>query len=368
MSEFSSYQNLIYDIRDEIDDVEILKDITDEMIQLYILQGCQRIASRLPVRQKTVLRLTTEQTQYSFADTTTPVTGTGTVGVGVNKTVTGVTAVGTGTITTDQTDVTGVGTAFLSELSIGKMIVVGTEKVMVMTITSNTVCTISTSFDTDLSASAFSYSTTKFTKEINVGSSIIVGGVTRIVDTITDGYNLTVTQAYTASQSAQTFTINTKVTEIPTKFYSFEPKADRLQDTISRPVNIVSNEELLRYRQQDWGTNGYATYSRPYWASVWNDSSGRYLEIYPPIEEDKQITLYGYIQINPRTYSSLALSTDIPLSSEHETAIKEFAKYMIYKKKKMKEDAGEALSMFDSMARETLVNLPVTKRIQITKT
>ena len=142
MSEFSSYQAIIYDIRDEVDDTEILQGITDEAIQGYILQACQRIGARLPIKKQTVLRLITGQTQYSFADTAVPVTGTGTLGVGANKTVTGVTASGAGTITTNKTTVTGIGTSFLTELSVGRMIIVGTEKVMVASITSATVCTM----------------------------------------------------------------------------------------------------------------------------------------------------------------------------------------------------------------------------------
>lgn len=363
---FSSYNNVIYDIIDEIDNNELTKKVTPESIKGYILQACQRIASKLPIRQKTDLRLVLDQTQYNFADTDTPVTGTGTVDVGANKTVTGVTGTGTGTISTSETTVTGVGTLFLTELAVGKMIIVGTEKKTVTAITSATVCTIDSNFDTELSASAFDYSTTKFTKEINEGSSIIIGGVTRIVDTITDGYNLTVTQAYTATQSAQTFTVDTMVTEIPTKFYSFERQADRLEGTISLSVDIVSNEELLKQRQLDWGVNGYSNLNRPLCASVWNNRTTRYLEIYPPVEVDKQITLYGFIQINPRTYESVALTANIPLTQEYEPAIKEFCKYRIYKRSTdYKNEAQEALATFDMYMRETLTNFPATKRVQV---
>ena len=364
---FSTFNSLIYDIRDEIDDVAVLKNVSHESMRGYIIQACQRIAARLPIRQKTDLRLVLGQTQYPFADTDTPVTGTGTIGAS-GKDVTGVTATGTGTITTDGADVTGVGTLFLTELSIGKMVIVGTEAKMVTAIDSNLLCTLDDGFDTDLAASAFDYSTTMFTKEINVGSTIISNSISKVVEEITDGYTLTVTVAYAVAQAAQSFTVDTKVTEIPTKFYDFEKTADRLEGTVSRPVNIVSNEDLVRYRQQDYGTDSYSNFQKPHWASVWNNGTGRYLEIYPTVDVDKQITLYGFIQVNPHTYQSLALTANIPLQQEHEAAIKEFAKYRIYKRAKDKENAVESLSMFDAMVRETLVNLPVTKRIKITRT
>src|SRR3990167_6821751 len=363
---YSSYNSIIYDIIDEIDDNDITKKISPESIKGYILQGCQRIASKVPIVQQMDLRLVIEQTEYDFADTTTPVTGTGTVGVGANKTVTGVTATGTGTITTSDTAVTGSSTLFLTELAIGKMIIVGTEKKMVTVITSATSCTIDTGFDTDLTASAFDYSTTKFTKEINEGSSIIIGGVTHIVDTITDGYNLTVTQAYTAAQSAQTFTVDTMVTEIPTKFYDLTKYADRLEGTVPRKVRIVSNDKLLKQNRMDYGVNSYSDYDQPLMASVWRNASGRnYLKIYPPVTTDKQMTLYGFVQINPRFYASDALTANIPIQQQYEPAIKEFAKYMIYKRVKDRENWETAWNMFNTYVNELLVNLPVKPEIAI---
>lgn len=320
----STYQEIIDDLRDEFDSPELLSTIKDDSIKQYILQACQKITERIAVRTQRELRLLIDQVDYEFADSTVPVTGTGTLGVGANKTVTGVTATGTGTITTDGVDVTGSGTSFLTELAVGKALIVGTEIKSIRSITSATVLVLESGFDTDLTASAFDYSTTKFTKEVNVGSSIVVGGVTRIVDTITDAYNLTVTQAYAASQSAQTFTIDTVVSEIPTEFFGIYD-CSRLEDTVERKVNIVDISEILKLKQEMLWFMPLPNWNQPYMIAEWLKENGRrYLKIYPEVDVDKQITLYGFLRINPRFHTSDALTAYIPLMQDFDPMIKDF--------------------------------------------
>jgi hypothetical protein len=360
---YSDYQSLINDIQDEIEDSQI-DLVSPEAIQGYILQGCQRITSLYPVRQKTDLRLLVDQTEYFFSDSTVPVTGTGTVDVS-NKDVTGITIAGDGTISTSGKDVTGSGSTFLTYLQVGRMIIVGTQKKMVASITSNTICTIDGQFDSDLSASAYSICSTKFTKEVNPGSTIVVGGVSRIVDEITDAYNLTVTVAYATPQSTQAFTVDTVVTEIPTKFYNIK-EITRLEGIVPLPVAVVSNELLQEQKQATFGLTAYSNYSQPLCVSVWDNIAGRkYLEIFPAVGTDKTITIFGFIQVNPRAYVSVALTANIPLSQEYEPAIKEWAKYRLYKKLKDTKSAMEALATFGEYISTLKNNTPSKTRVTV---
>lgn len=357
----SSYNELISDILDEIDEDEKTANISSESIQGYILQACQQIAQRIPVRDETDLKTVYGVSKYNFVDSTVPVTGTGTINT-LNNTVTGVTATGTGTISTDDEDVTGVGTLFLTELAIGKMIIVGTEKKTVVSITSNTVCEIDDSFDTDLTASAFSYSTTMFTKEVNEGSVIISNSISKVVDTITDAYNMTVTLPYTVAQSAQTFTVDTKVTEIPTKFVQIST-CNRMEGTVPCPVAVVSHKMLVREKNIDEGIQSYSDYNQPAMITEWQEGSTRYIEVYPEPTSDKQITLYGFIKINPRTYITNALTASIPLSEDYDSIIKEYVKHRIYKRLKDEKSATDSLVLFENYINVTIRNLSGDRKI-----
>lgn len=360
----STYTEVIQDTLDEVGEEDKTADISSESIQGYILQGCQQIAQRVPIEDRTELRLIYGVTEYNFANSTVPVIATGTIDT-LNNTVTGVTSVGTGTISTSGKDVTGVSTLFMTELAVGKMIIVGTQKKTVLTITSNTACTIDAGFDSDLSASAFSYSTTKFTKEVVVGSTIISNSISKVVESITDAYNMTVTVPYTIAQSGQAFTVDTKVTEIPTKFNHIT-RCERLEGVVPRPIWVAPHEKLLREKNQTWGITGYyGGLYQPYMISEWVSAGTKYLEIFPEIETDKQITLYGFIRVNPRDYATDALTASIPLSQDYEPAIREYAKYRIYKRIKDEKGAQEAFALFENYVKILLVNLPTRREVTV---
>jgi hypothetical protein len=358
----STYNELILDIQEEISNPE-LNTISNESIQSYILQGCQQISQRVPIKENYVLRLVYGQLQYLFKDTASPVNGTGTVSIsGVN--VVGSTSSGTGTISTVGNAVTGGGTAFTSQLKIGSEIIVGTEVHMVTEISSDLSCTIDASFNNDQSGVSFSYTTTLFTKEIVSGSVLVIGSQTCIVDSVTDGYNLVLTSPATTA-SSQTFTIDRVVTQLPTRIYQIS-EATRYEGTIPRPLMVVSIDRLVDQREKDFGVNPYSNLSRPFMVAMNGLSAQRYLEIYPSLETDKEITVYGYIRINPRYYSSNALTTSIPLSQEFDPIIREYAKYKCYIKMGMMDLAKLAYSLFDSMITGYLVNMPTSRSIRTT--
>ena len=79
---------------------------------------------------------------------------------------------GTGTISSSGTSVTGVGTLFSSELSIGDLIEVNSQKIKVVDIGSDTTLTLESSFETNLSGESFVYYDSN-----SVDSSSFNGGV-----------------------------------------------------------------------------------------------------------------------------------------------------------------------------------------------
>ena len=139
------------------------------------------------------------------------------------KTASPYTVVGTGTTRTltgsidptASTSVTGVGTAFTTELAVGDKINVNGEIRKVTAITNDTSLTVDTAFtdtgnDTTLTAgtgvltgsidpaasTAVVGVDTLFTKELAVGDQITVSGETRTISAITDDTNLTVSAAF----------------------------------------------------------------------------------------------------------------------------------------------------------------------------
>ena len=359
----SSYENIIDDVLDEIGEEDKLANVSIASMQGYILQACQQISQRLPIRDQTELRIIYGVTKYNFNNSTLPVIGTGTIDV-VGLTVTGTTAAGTGTISTVGRDVTGVSTLFLSELVVGRMLIVGTEKVTVLAITSDTTCAIDGNFASDLDSSAFNYSTTRFTREVNVGSVIVSNGISNTIKVITDGYNMTVTDVYAAPQSSQAFTIDTKVTEIPTRFSQID-KCNRLEGEIPRPVRVCPYEKLTRQKNTDWAQTVYSNLDQPYLIAEWNQSGQRYMETYPPVETDKQVTIFGYIKINPRDYATALPTDSVPLPQDYEPMIKEYVKYRLYKKIKDDKSAAESFGFYENYMGQYSRNIPTTREVTV---
>jgi hypothetical protein len=84
------------------------------------------------------------------------------------------------------------------------------------------------------------------------------------------------------------------------------------------------------------------------------------------VQTDKTITLYGFIQVNPRTFASVALTENIPLTQEYEPAIKEYAKYRIYKKMKDRQkDAEEAMALFNNYISTLIREMPIKTRVTV---
>ncbi len=357
-----TYNDVIDAIMQDVVEPEITPKLVPGILKTWILQACQKICDILPVRETRALLLIQGQEDFGFKDSTEPVTGTGNIGTsGIN--VTGTTSAGTGTISTSGVTVTGVGTLFITELALGKAIVVGTDVKEVLAINSNTSATIASAFTTDLSASAFTVTTTKFGRELVLGSIIVSSGQSKTIASITDARTATVTESFTPDLVAQTFTVDTVVTQVPVRFHRITA-IDRKENTLPRRVEVCGITELLRRRVYDQNL-AYSNFFRPAQAAEWRDASGqRFLKVYPTAEVHKSVTLYAEIRIQPRFYSSAALTAAIPIAETFEPLIRASVKARIYQVYGKNFDMARAYSdEFTRLAGLQMDNVPNVNRM-----
>ena len=312
-----TYNDVIDGIHTEIDDAQIRSKLQTGVLKNWILEACQQITNKIPIGEQRTLILIKDQENYSFQDNTEPQTGTGTITTS-GYTVTGSTSAGTGTITASGTTITGSSTLFVSELALGKAIVVGTEIKEVVEIHSNTECVIQSDFSATISASAFTISTTKFRRELAPGSIITCDSKTGTVDTITDAMTVTLIAPLTSNVgSATAFTIDLNLSTLPTRFHRIV-YIDRPENTYHFPVGMVGLTNLLNSRKYD-------VTSSPWNATEWRDSSGRrQLKILPLPYDTMPVTVFAHIRILPSVYDSIALTAVIPLDQNYETMIAEY--------------------------------------------
>lgn len=331
---FSTYQTLIDDAIEEINEEDALSGCSPETMMKWVMQACQRITERASVQEYLTLRLIQDQEAYEFADTDTPVAGTGTVGTTqYSNTLTGTLATGTGTISTDGETVTGIGTLFATQLVVGGAFVADSQTLTVMSIQSNLECTLSGGFTSDLAAgTTFQYGNTKFSRELAIGSVVTIGANTGTVLTITDPYQVVFENFFAATNVAQAFTISRKVTEIPTKIHRVD-SISRVENNFTRIVQLVTIEKLRSMQQADGSGSGYSNLYKPAVAAPHVNASGRrVLVFYPAPEIDKDVTLYGLIRIRPEFYATatVVITSNIPLDGRFDGAIREFVKMRAY--------------------------------------
>ena len=367
---FSSFAEIWDSILADLGEDDRLSGETLDKVKQWILEACERLTQRIPISRERELLLVQDQEDYRFADSTEPRTGTGTVGV-ADLAITGVTGVGTGTISTDNTatdeglKVTGVGTAFKTELAIGEAIIVGTEIKEILSIESNTILYVDAAFDASLSADAFTYSTTKFTRELVEGSIVVINAETRIIDEVTDAYNATVTVPFAADAAAQTFTVDTVVDEIPTEFFRIY-KIDRLEGGARVEIKVDSLENLLAQRRDDGTLYGYSNQDIPCMAAPWTDGTGKFLKMYQPPDAHKQCTIYSFIRIKPSLHLADAFTDDIPLQEDYDSIIKEYVKGKVKESiLKDKEGAKEHKIEFERAIQMEIATMPVNRTLQV---
>jgi hypothetical protein len=122
---------------------------------------------------------------------------------------------------------------------------------------------------------------------------------------------------------------------------------------------------MVHQQQRDWGVNPYSNLDRPFQIADWRKSGERYIQVYPTADADKQITLYGYIQINPRVYMNDEKTDNIPLSREYDSLILEYAKSKMFYRLKDYAMSSASLAMFESLLSDMIRNMQITKRIMV---
>jgi len=323
-----TYQDIFDTISSELVDEEITTHFQPSLCKAWSLDAMQIICERVAVEDKYELLLQPSQEDYPFADVTLPVDGTGTISTsGIN--LTGGTLVGTGTISFEGAIGTGIGTAFKSQLKLGQVIIIGGESKEILEIHSDTELVTEDRFSTTITNSAFSYSTTKFRRELVVGSILTtVGSNTFTVKSIADARTATITAPPGIDVAAQTFEIDTSASIIPLRFKSVKSFA-RSENGFARRIDVVGISDLLERREHDQFPY-YTSYNVPLMMAQYAQGASRLLKSYPLPQGPKSVTIYGDIEILPRSYASVPMSDPIPLSSRYEPAISAFVRAKAY--------------------------------------
>ena len=360
-----SYLDIIFSVKQAINENDALKGLSYDQMKVWILEAEERITRRVEVMETRKLKLVQNQEDYPFQDSTVPATGTGTITTN-GITLTGTTAVGTGTITSSGITVTGAGTNFITQLAIGNYIIVGSQAFEIVKINSATSLTLGGSFSSDLlSATAFSYSTTKFTRELVSGSVIVSNAQTWTVDAVTDGYNATLVAPNATEAAANTFTVDTVVTELPTRMMDIVD-IDRIESSFYRQPLPKDIRYVLTLRKNDL-IAVYSQFNTPYVVSVWRDGNARsWLKVYPVSDADKQMTLYARVRIMPRLYLSDTNTTPIQLSEDYEYAIRMYLQSMTYAWLKISQMAADKMNAFKDEIRELNAREIPNKSLEIT--
>lgn len=373
-----TYNDVIDSVVSEITEPELTPRLQANVLQRWILEACQVLCESLQIQETRELLLITGTQDAYFNDTTGTVTGTGTLTT-TGYSVAGDTVVGTGTISSSAqgqigvggivistATITGTGTAFITELAVGKAIVVSGVVNEILEIHSDTEAVVANLFTTNLVNSAFSVTKTKFSRELVVGSIITSSGQSKTVKTITNAMAITVETPFSPDLAAQAFTIDSVVTEIPTRFHRIS-KIDRVEGSFRREVKVVDMNTLLRRRVEDQGFS-YTSYFSPSIAAEWRDGNGkRFLKFYPTPNANKSITLYADVRILPGFYASQAATSALPISEDYELLIKDFVKARIYKVYARNNDNyAFYMQSFANGIREMQWNIPNNLRTQVT--
>ena len=366
-----TYRQIIDSVRTDITD-DALSGCSDEWMQSQILLACQHITDNVRITEQRTLNLIVNQDEYPVQDSATPISGSGRVIV-TNKALSGEVTGGTGTVTSSGATITGIGTIFKSELSVGEQIIIGTYSSEILTIDSDVSLTVSTQPDSDITtASAFTYSGTKFTRELVSGSIVAVGSVYCTIASITDAYNAVLTTPIATNISTYTaFTIDTAVSEIPTRFDSIF-KIDRTQDALYLDIKPVDISELITLRQNDL-YNIYSVYNIPYCAAFdMRDGTKKVLKFYKPPDTTKACTLHAVVKIKPRAYTNDALTAYVPLSETYEPAITNYVRWKTYRwlYNKIKEAnynalAQEEYNLYVKAQFDLRANAPSLKKMEV---
>ena len=210
---------------------------------------------------------------------------------------------GTGTISSVDRVVTGVGTLFTTELGVGSVIRSSTFLRRVASITSDTVLTLDRGFPTDLPA------------------------LTALV------YDL-------------------RPSEVSVDFSNIVDAEYVDENSVSRPIVIADYTHLLAVRQNE-EYDIRSTEEKPYMIAEYTSGQVKRLKVYPTVTEARTITVYGVMKYQPRAHNDEDIDAGIQLGEVYEKLVRYYFLYLAFDSFKMGDVASQYLLFFEKYIAET---------------
>lgn len=247
-------------------------------------QSC--LCDRTQVLGSQDLLLNVDQEDYEFAYT---------------KSITG-----TGTISSSDRDVTGVGTAFTTELAVGSVI-------------------------------RATIATTVYLRRVAV------------IDSDTE---LELDRAFPSNLPALTaLTFDRRPSEISVDFYKIQEAEYIDENNVSRPIVIADLSHLLAVRQKEQ-YDVRSIEEKPYMIAEHVSGQVKRLKIYPLVAEARTITIYGLMKFQPRVHNDEDIGASVQLAEMYEKMIRSYFLYLAYESFGMGDDAQRHLIFFEKYIQE----------------
>lgn len=354
----STYEQLIDDIRSDINENADLSRKSDESFQVDILRAEQLICDKYDITEEYELRLAQDVDEYSFRDRS-PIEGvTNASPISVRSKLTH------GLSDKDIITVRGVqgNDAANGAFRIGLTDTFNftLKEFARITGVSNVGTTV-----TATTEKAHGW-TTGYTVTID-GSAAYIDGT--FVITVTGVKNFTFTHTIpsgTYNGLGVAFRNSTgsgaylsggrfwKENEIPSHLGRFD-YGEGLLNGIPHRVDFVENSEIVDAEGWDWSDYVFGTFA-PSQAAHGRKNGRRYLRFFPMPSAIESIRLYGILKITPTLYYADALGSEIHLDAEWNEAIKSYVKSNAYKFLKDKNSEAEEMANFTNAIRQRKLN------------
>lgn len=153
--------------------------------------------------------------------------------------------------------------------------------------------------------------------------------------------------------------------EIPTHLWNFR-YGIREYNGFTRKIEFIGSGNLVEMQDVNWGQFVYSAYYAPTSAVHLRKMGMRYIQFYPPPQQDQYVTIYGVLRITPNLYFGDPTTAVIHLDSEHDMLIKSFLKAQCYQHMKMRKEYSEELAMFYGEIKKKQMYRQVRHKIQVT--
>lgn len=321
----STYAQLIDDVKHELNQDSALADKSDESFMNDILFAEQEICDEFDIDEEYVLRLRTDVSEYFQVDRP-PI-----VGISSAMEVTSVShGLSVGDVITIR-EVQGISNAsgvfYVSAVSDSNHFTVKQVARVGGITVSGTTATVATEKE-------HGYSTGNSIQLVNCGSAdgtygITVTGVKSFTVTVADDVDvsaITTGLAVKAVTATGTWTSGGRFwldNEIPTHLGKFN-YALRTFGAFDRRVSFENNGTLMQAR--DWRFSDIRWADNPDIAVYLRRSGQQYIKVYHTPTRNQDLTIYGYLKINPRMYYADPVSAFIHLDQAWDPVIKMWMK------------------------------------------